>query len=662
MFQISKVPQDHWAFTNLLYLNSDDAKKLVPDIKLFYAELNVANSKFLFTCTSDPTIASKEIGTNLLQRKWMNSLLGQSVEAKVVSIEHVLTSLSFEISLTKRQTVKLDSTQLSTSIAQLFKNHTISVNQPLIVEYQGINMILTARELQSATAKDLLSKTSSQTNTQFGILQLTTEIQFSPAPDCGIQLTGQHMQHTKLIQPNFKFEELGIGGLDNEFAGIFRRAFASRIFPPSIIDKLGIQHVKGILLFGPPGTGKTLMARQIGKMLNAKEPIIVNGPEILNKFVGQSEENVRKLFAAAEAEYKEKGEASGLHIIIFDELDAICRQRGGKQDGTGVGDSIVNQLLAKMDGVEQLNNILLIGMTNRKELIDEALLRPGRLEVHMEIGLPDEAGRLQILKIHTTKMTNNKMLGTNVDLKELSQLTKNFSGAEINGLVRSATSFAFNRHVKVGEQVKADLENILVEKNDFLSALNEVQAAFGSDEVELSKCFANGVISLPASNQILSQGELFVKQVRESTKTPLVSLLLHGPPGTGKTALAAKIASLSDFPYIKFISSETMVGYNEQQKIREITKIFEDSYKSNTSVIVVDCIERLLGSYNSCRMGKYWAKIFEFCVTNVARVAKETTTKKQKTANNLHHLISQCITTNGYVGSIYYRTLCSANL
>jgi vesicle-fusing ATPase len=124
------------------------------------------------------------------------------------------------------------------------------------------------------------------------------------------------------------------------------------------------------------------MARQIGKMLNAKEPLIVNGPEILNKFVGQSEENVRKLFAPAEAEYKARGEESSLHIIIFDELDAICKQRGSKNDGTGVGDSIVNQLLSKMDGVDQLNNILIIGMTNRLDMIDEALLRPGYLSIN----------------------------------------------------------------------------------------------------------------------------------------------------------------------------------------------------------------------------------------------------------------------------------------
>ena len=149
------------------------------------------------------------------------------------------------------------------------------------------------------------------------------------------------------------------------------------IFPPSLVEKLGIQHVRGMILYGPPGTGKTLMARQIGKMLNAKEISVVNGPEILNKYVGQSEENIRKLFAEAEKDQKQLGDESGLHIIIFDELDAICRQRGSKNDGTGVGDSVVNQLLSKMDGVEQLNNILIIGMTNRLDMIDEALLRPG---------------------------------------------------------------------------------------------------------------------------------------------------------------------------------------------------------------------------------------------------------------------------------------------
>jgi len=143
-----------------------------------------------------------------------------------------------------------------------------------------------------------------------------------------------------------------------------------------------------MLLHGPPGTGKTLIARKIAGALNCEEPKICNGPEIFDKYVGVAEENVRKLFADAEAEQAEKGDQSGLHVIIFDEFDSICRARGSRND-TGVADNVVNQLLSKMDGVESLNNILLIGMTNRKDLIDEAILRPGRMEIHLEIGLPD---------------------------------------------------------------------------------------------------------------------------------------------------------------------------------------------------------------------------------------------------------------------------------
>lgn len=149
-----------------------------------------------------------------------------------------------------------------------------------------------------------------------------------------------------------------------------------------------------MILYGPPGTGKTLIARQIAKVLNVHEPKVVNGPEIFDKFVGGSEENIRKLFAEAEIEQQQKGDDSDLHVIIFDEIDAICRKRGSTNSGTGVNESVVNQLLSKIDGVESLTNILIIGMTNRLDMIDEALLRPGRFEIHLEIGLPDEKGRV----------------------------------------------------------------------------------------------------------------------------------------------------------------------------------------------------------------------------------------------------------------------------
>jgi vesicle-fusing ATPase len=389
---------------------------------------------------------------------------------------------------------------------------------------------------------------------------------------------------------------MGIGGLDKEFECIFRRAFASRVYPAEVVENLGIQHVKGMLLYGPPGTGKTLIARKIGEMLNARPPKLVNGPEVLNKYVGQSEENIRALFIDAEQEYREKGEESELHIIIFDEIDAICKERGSRsQGGTGVGDTIVNQLLSKMDGVERINNILIIGMTNRKDLIDEALLRPGRFEVHMEIGLPDEKGRVQILNIHTSKMRASNLLDTAVSLPELATLTKNFSGAELEGLVKSATSFALNRQIDPNNLKKPDPSKIKVLKEDFFCALQDIKPAFGVPEEALEGYISNGIIPYSNNfNELFDSARLFITQVNNSSKTPMISILLSGKPGCGKSAFAAKLALDSGFPFIKMISPDDYVGYTETARVAKITKVFEDAYKSRASIIIVDDIERHL--------------------------------------------------------------------
>ena len=193
-----------------------------------------------------------------------------------------------------------------------------------------------------------MGRPASKDPTMRGRLTKETIIETQRGENFPMKLTPSSKTVKAIIRHDVSFESMGIGGLDEQFNQIFRRAFASRQFPPGLVQKMGIQHVKGILLYGPPGTGKTLIARQIGKALESVEPKIVNGPEILNKFVGASEENIRKLFQDAEKEYKQMGDESQLHIIIFDELDAICKQRGGKADGTGVGDSVVNQLLSKV--------------------------------------------------------------------------------------------------------------------------------------------------------------------------------------------------------------------------------------------------------------------------------------------------------------------------
>ncbi|KAJ6725007.1 hypothetical protein OIU85_022872 [Salix viminalis] len=380
-------------------------------------------------------------------------------------------------------------------------------------------------------------------------------------------------------QKEFNLQSLGIGGLGAEFADIFRRAFASRVFPPHVTSKLGIKHVKGMLLFGPPGTGKTLMARQIGKMLNGREP-----------------KNVRDLFADAENDQRTNGDQSELHVIIFDEIDAICKSRGSTRDGTGVHDSIVNQLLTKIDGVESLNNVLLIGMTNRKDLLDEALLRPGRLEVQVEISLPDENGRLQILQIHTNKMKENSFISPDVNLQELAARTKNYSGAELEGVVKSAVSFALNRQLSLDDLTKpVDEESIKVTMDDFLHALHEIVPAFGASTDDLERCRLNGMVDCGDRHKhIYQRAMLLVEQVKVSKGSPMVTCLLEGPSGSGKTALAATVGIDSDFPYVKIISAETMIGLQESTKCARIVKVFEDAYKSPLSIIILDDIERLL--------------------------------------------------------------------
>ena len=433
----------------------------------------------------------------------------------------------------------------------------------------------------------------------WAVLMPASVVKFFAGPDSNIKLTGSiksTFNPNAILDPKFSFGDLGIGGLDDELLVIFRRAFTSRLFPPEFIRSLGIQPVRGILLHGPPGTGKTLIARQIGRVLNAHEPKIVNGPEILNKYVGQSEENIRNLFKEAEAEFKAKGDASQLHVIIFDEIDAICRQRGSRGDSTGVGDSVVTQLLSKLDGVDQLDNILVIGMTNRFDLIDEALLRPGRLELHLEIGLPDEPGRLEILKIHTTAMKKDDRLANDLDLEEIAGLTKNYSGAELAGLVKAAASVALTRHIQVGTvaALKDDYDSVQVGREDFMVALQDIRPAFGSVDQELESCGIDGIIPFSENVQrILDEGASFAKMARTDARCNLVSVLVHGPAGTGKTALAAKIAQSSGFPFIKIISPQLLKGMSEQARIQKIISVFSDAYKSELSCILVDGLERL---------------------------------------------------------------------
>ncbi|XLR58856.1 hypothetical protein HN51_013231, partial [Arachis hypogaea] len=540
-------------------------------------------------------IRSGQIALNSIQRRCVKVSAAESIPVtRFVPPENFdLALLTLELEFIKKgaKSEQIDAPQLSKQLRKRFANQVMTVGQKVLFEYHGNNYSFTVTQ----AAVEGQEKTNAL---ERGMISDDTYVVFETARDSGIKIVNQREAATSNIfkQKEFNLQSLGIGGLSAEFADIFRRAFASRVFPPHVTSKLGIKHVKGMLLYGPPGTGKTLMARQIGKILNGKEPKIVNGPEVLSKFVGETEKNVRDLFADAEQEQRSRGDESDLHVIIFDEIDAICKSRGSTRDGTGVHDSIVNQLLTKIDGVESLNNVLLIGMTNRKDMLDEALLRPGRLEVQVEISLPDENGRLQILQIHTNKMKENSFLAPDVNLQELAARTKNYSGAELEGVVKSAVSYALNRQLSLEDLTKqVEEENIKVTMDDFLNALQEVIPAFGASTDDLERCRLHGMVDCGDRHKhIYQRAMLLVEQVKVSRGSPLVTCLLEGSSGSGKTALAATVGIDSDFPYVKIVSAETMIGLHESTKCAQIIKVFEDAYKSPLSVIVLDDIERLL--------------------------------------------------------------------
>ncbi|CAG2254590.1 NSF [Mytilus edulis] len=601
-----KCPTDELSVTNFAIVSDKD----FDDKKVKHVEVYTApHQKYLFSIKSFPRMAQGTIGFNLMQRKLANLSLNQELEVKpelVSGKAESVNTITLEVDFLQKKHANVDpydSDKMAAEFTMAFNGQAFSVEQIMAFQFGDkklLGVFVKEMEVVDFTNVQQGGQPTSRRAPR-GLLTPNSTVIFEKAENSTLNLTGKSKSkqaYTSIINPDWDFNKMGIGGLDSEFSAIFRRAFASRVFPPEVVEQIGIKHVKGILLFGPPGTGKTLMARQIGKMLNAREPKIINGPQILDKYVGESEANVRKLFADAEEEEKRCGSHSGLHIIIFDEIDAICKARGSVAGNTGVHDTVVNQLLAKIDGVDQLNNILVIGMTNRKDMIDEALLRPGRLEVQMEIGLPDEYGRTQILNIHTTTMRENGKMAPDVEIKELATMTKNFSGAEIEGLVKAATSTAMNRLIKASSKVEVDpeaMEKILVTRKDFLHALeNDVKPAFGSSKEEFEKYIMNGIITWGSPvSRLLEDGDLLISQCR-SSMTPLVTVLLEGPPGSGKTSLATQIAKNSDFPFVKICSPENMIGFTEPAKCHGIKKLFDDAYKSPLSCIIIDDIERLL--------------------------------------------------------------------
>eukprot|EP01059_Diplonema_ambulator_P018531 TRINITY_DN3094_c0_g1_i1.p1 TRINITY_DN3094_c0_g1~~TRINITY_DN3094_c0_g1_i1.p1 ORF type:complete len:770 (+),score=328.63 TRINITY_DN3094_c0_g1_i1:40-2349(+) len=564
---------------------------------------------YVFTFQEHEAVPPGSVAFN----KWQRTCCKLSVNIDKLFIDmyqppkrnFLLTSITLELDFANPKKAQdyltIDATRFLNSLKKLYANQVFAVDQQLGLEFEGVMLqfkVLQTEVLNEDTGTLELAD-GLKAKFYMGMLSADSQIYLRKPTGRNIKFDNmpkgaELMQTSNLLKSGFNFESYGIGGLDAEADKVFRRAFASRIFPASFLSKLGVSHVKGILLYGPPGCGKTLMARQIGKMLNCKPPKIVNGPEILSKYVGESEKNVRLLFEPAEKEQAEKGDESELHLIIFDEFDAIVKQRGSTRDNTGVADSVVNQLLSKIDGVDSLNNVLLVGMTNRKDLIDEALLRPGRFEVQIEIQLPDKAGRKQIFTIHTSKHKKEGTLADDVDIDALAERAKNYTGAEIEGVVKAATSFALRRLIDYDNPTKPMGTDIHVTMADFIEAMEDVKPAFGAAR-DLSTYMRRGIFDYGnVWQEQMRRCMSYVAPLKTGGTQQVQSVLLEGSIGTGKTALATYIATCAGFPFVKVVTGDDMTGLFENSKVNFIKKAFDDAHKSPYSVVVLDEVEDLI--------------------------------------------------------------------
>ena len=250
-----------------------------------------------------------------------------------------------------------------------------------------------------------------------------------------------------------------IGGLHDTKARL-REALEWPLKHAAIFEQAGVKPPKGILLAGPPGVGKTLLAKAAATQGHANF-ISVKGPELLNKFVGESEKGMREVF--------KKARQAAPCIIFFDELDALLPRRGSQTDGSGVGERVMSQFLAEMDGVEDLRGVLVLGATNRLDMLDPAVIRPGRFDRIIEIPNPDEAARAEIYKVHLRE----KPLAPGIDALELARRSPGASGAQVAGIVAKAALRAVSRAVASIERDPEIKPAVRISADDLADAIRE---------------------------------------------------------------------------------------------------------------------------------------------------------------------------------------------
>jgi len=404
-----------------------------------------------------------------------------------------------------------------------------------------------------------------------------TEVELREEPISGFEKTGG----------GITYED--IGGLQNEIQRV-REMVELPMKHPQIFKKLGIEPPQGVLLHGPPGTGKTLLAKAVANETSASF-FSIAGPEIISKYYGESEQQLREIFEDAKDESPS--------IIFIDELDSIAPKR---EDVTGeVERRVVAQLLTMMDGLETRGQVIVIAATNRVDSVDPALRRPGRFDREIEIGVPDEEGRKEILQIHTRGMP----LSDDVSLDHLADETHGFVGADIESLTKEAAMKALRRYLPEIDLDEEDIppsliDRMIVKRDDFGGALGEVEpSAMREVLVELPKITWDDVGGLDDPKEMvkeavewpLSSPEKFDRMGIEPPK----GVLLYGPPGTGKTLMAKAVANETNANFISVRGPQLLskwVGESE----KAIRQTFRKARQVAPTVIFFDELDSLAPS------------------------------------------------------------------
>ena len=373
-----------------------------------------------------------------------------------------------------------------------------------------------------------------------------------------------------------------IGGLEDELE-LVREMIELPLSNPGVFTRLGVDPPKGVLLHGPPGTGKTLIAKAVANEVDATF-LTVSGPEIMSKYKGESEERLREVF--------EEAAEDAPAIVFFDEVDSIAPKR---EDGGDVESRVVGQLLSLMDGLDARGDVIVIGATNRVDALDVALRRGGRFDREIEIGVPGEVGRREILDVHTRRMP----LADDVDVDKLASRTHGFVGADLESLAKEAAMTALRR-ARHGD---SQLDRIEITRADFESAMASVEPSAMREYVaETPSTDFDDVGGLAAAKTQLEQAvtwPLMYGPLFDAADTaPAAGVLLHGPPGTGKTLLARAIAGESEVNFIQVQGPELLDRYVGESE-KAVREVFERARQAAPAIVFFDEIDAIAGDRDS---------------------------------------------------------------